>query len=241
MKTLDVWLVAIPMFIVCMMTSFLEPSWQGFLGRRPFSMAPNEIGLFLQTAVIIYMVVLVLAGMTMSCCGSAAQFFGGTIVAALGMLFIGPSPWFGDAVPMTQGVVLMGTMINYTGIAIVVPATVPIALDIFERAGYSQKQVAGASAAMFTIVICAGNAIGPPLGGFLIDMFGGLPATTTAYFMVAVTVAVPLTFILVFKYARRPERGCASKDGCVSRSQIPESAEYSAYAPDGEAAVGSAD
>jgi len=236
MKTLDVWLVAIPMFIVCMMTSFLEPSWQGFLGRRPFSMEPREIGVFLQTAVMIYIVVLVLAGMTMSCCGSAVQFFVGTVIASLGMLFIGPSPWFGDGVPMTEGIVLMGTMINYTGIAIVVPATVPIALDIFERAGYSQKQVAGASAAMFTIVICAGNAIGPPLGGFLIDSFGGLPQTTTAYFVVSAAIAVPLTFLLVLKYAKRPERGCASKEGCVSRTNVPGDEHVTSF-PDDEAAM----
>ena len=35
MKTLDVWYVGLPMFIVCMMTSFLEPSWQGFLAAHP--------------------------------------------------------------------------------------------------------------------------------------------------------------------------------------------------------------
>jgi MFS family permease len=113
---------------------------------------------------------------------------------------------------------------------------VPIALDIFERAGYSQKQVAGASAAMFTIVICAGNAIGPPLGGFLIDSFGGLPQTTTAYFVVSAAIAVPLTFLLVLKYAKRPERGCASKEGCVSRTNVPGDEHVTSF-PDDEAAM----
>ena len=87
----------------------------------------------------------------------------------------------------------------------------PISLDIFEAAGYTQKQVAGASAAMFAIVIPAGNALGPPLGGTLIDALHGLPWTATVYFCLVAIVAVPLVGVLVFKYAKRPEKGCAAR------------------------------
>ena len=92
-----------------------------------------------------------------------------------------------------------------------VPATVPIALDIFEANGYSQKQVAGASAAMFSIVICSGNAMGPPLGGLLIQLTGGLPMTATIYFCLAAAIAVPLNGVLVLKYGKRPSQGCAAR------------------------------
>jgi hypothetical protein len=35
----DTWIViALPMFMVCMETSFMEPAWQPFLGRPPFRM-----------------------------------------------------------------------------------------------------------------------------------------------------------------------------------------------------------
>ena len=55
--------------------------------------------------------------------------------------------------PQTQGIVLMGAMISYAGVAFFVPAMVPLALEVFERAGYKQKQVAGVSSAMFTLII----------------------------------------------------------------------------------------
>ena len=71
--------------------------------------------------------------------------------------------------------------------------------------------VAGASAAMFAIVIPAGNAIGPPLGGMLIDLLGGLPMTATVYFLLVYSVAVPMVGILVYKYAKRPEKGCMAQ------------------------------
>jgi len=210
MKTGDIWLVCIPMLCVCMMISFLEPSWQGFLGRAPFEMTPSEIGIFLQQAVVVYMIVLIVSGMTMSCCGAAVQFMIGTILGGIGLLLLGPSPWFGGAIPQTEGTALMGLMICYAGIGIVVPAMVPISLDIFEAAGYTQTQVAGASAAMFAIVIPAGNALGPPLGGFLIEVLHGLPWTATVYFCLIASVAVPCVGVLVFKYAKRPEKGCAA-------------------------------
>ena len=96
-----------------------------------------------------------------------------------------------------------------------VPAHVPVALDIFEANGYSQKQVAGASSAMFTIVICTGNALGPPLGGLLIQLTGGLPTTATIYFCLAASVAVPLNAILVCQYWKRPAQGCVARGPTV--------------------------
>ena len=107
-------------------------------------------------------------------------------------------------------------MINYTGLALVVPATLPIALDVFARAGYSQTAVAGASSAVFTIIICSGNALGPPLGGLMVSAFG-LPMTNTIYFLVTAVIGVPMTGVLVWKYAKAPEKGCASKDGCAGK------------------------
>ena len=95
----------------------------------------------------------------------------------------------------------------------------PIALDIFEAHGYSQKQVAGASAAMFSIVICSGNAMGPPLGGILIQALDGLPSTATAYFCLCMGVAVPLNGLLVYKYAKRPEKGCAARTQAPSEEE----------------------
>ena len=92
--------------------------------------------------------------------------------------------------PFYSSLCLSGALLTYVHAHVVcsrgarlaqVPATVPIALDIFEAHGYSQKQVAGASAAMFSIVICSGNAMGPPLGGILIQALDGLPSTATAY------------------------------------------------------------
>ena len=109
--------------IVCMMISFPEPAWQGFLGRPPFDMTPVQLGLFLNNATIVYMIVLVLSGCTMGCVGAALQFFVGTLLGAIGLLFIGPSPWFGGAIPQTQGVVLMGLMICFSGIGLVVRYT----------------------------------------------------------------------------------------------------------------------
>ena len=55
------------------------------------------------------------------------------------------------------------------------------------------------------------TAIGPPLGGMLIDLLGGLPMTATVYFLLVYSVAVPMVGILVYKYAKRPEKGCMAQ------------------------------
>ena len=79
--------------------------------------------LFLNNAIIVYMIVLIFSGCTMACIGPSVQFFLGTLIGAIGLLFIGPSPWFGGAIPQTQGIVLMGLMICFGGIGIVVRHT----------------------------------------------------------------------------------------------------------------------
>ena len=49
----DVAWLALPMVMVCMETSLMEPAWQAFLGRAPFHMGPQAIGAFLYYAIMI--------------------------------------------------------------------------------------------------------------------------------------------------------------------------------------------
>jgi len=205
----DTWYLALPMFMVCMETSLMEPAWQAFLGRAPFRLAPTAIGAFLNYAVIVYMIVLVFGGLCVGFLGPAIQYLFGAILSGVGLFFIGPSPLFGDVVPQTQGVVLMGAMVSYAGVAFFVPAMVPLALEIFERNGFKQKQVAGVSSAMFTLIICSANFVGPPLGGVLIDQLGGVPQTTTTYAIAVVAVST-LTCIPLCKYAKRLDKDLAA-------------------------------
>lgn len=158
-------------------------------------------------------VVLVFAGLLLPCIGPALQTAIGAVIAATGLLFIGPSPWFGESIPQTESVVLAGTMTTYAGLGIAIPAGLPLALEIYIRAGFTQKQVAGVSSALFVAMMAVANSIGPPVGGALVDALGGVPATTTTYFIIACLVAVPCIMVLCFKYIRRPDAGCASRDG----------------------------
>jgi predicted MFS family arabinose efflux permease len=135
----------------------------------------------------------------------------GILLSAVGLLFIGPSPWFGTAVPQTHGIVLMGAMICYAGVAIFVPAMLPLALDVFERAGYKQRSVAGVVSAMFTLIICAANFVGAPLGGLLIDQLSGVPITTSV-FAAAVVGVTACTLFPLAKYVQlgRSDKAIAS-------------------------------
>ena len=47
----------------------------------------------------------------------------------------------------TEGIVLMGVMLCYAGLGFAIPAGLPLALEIYERHGLSQKQVAGVTSA----------------------------------------------------------------------------------------------
>ena len=111
---------------------------------------------------------------------------------------------------------------------------VPFALQVYERNGFKQKQVAGVSSAMFTLIICTANFIGPPLGGILIDRLNGVPQTTTVYaiavIFISVCAAVPL-----WKYAKRLDqemiRACS---GPALDPKIEESVKALQAAEDGE-------
>lgn len=69
-------------------------------------------------------------------------------------------------------------------------------------------QVASASPAMYTIIICSANFLGPPLGGILIDHIS-VPATTTLI-AVAVVLISSLALFRVGKYIK-PGSGCCIK------------------------------
>ena len=207
----DVAWLALPMVMVCMETSLMEPAWQSFLGRPPFHMAPQAIGAFLFYAIVMYMAVLVFGGICIGVLGPAVQYLFGALLSGVGLLFLGPSPLFNNTVPTTEGIVLMGAMINYAGVAFFVPAMVPLALQVFERAGFKQKQVAGVTSSILTLLICSANFVGPPLGGFMIDQFGGVPVTTTVY-AIAVVLITSVAAIPLCKYAKRLDKEIAN--GC---------------------------
>jgi len=223
----DTWIViALPMFMVCMETSFMEPAWQPFLGRPPFRMLPVEIGAFLNAGVIVYMAVIIVGGFLISIFGPGLQYVGGAIFSGLGLYLIGPSPWFGGALPQTQIVVLLGYMLSNAGVAVFVPCMTPLALEVFDRAGYTQKQVAGASSAMFTMMVCSANFIGPPLGGALIDIFShmagqsqGVPWTTTVY-ATAVIIVSSLSLFRIRTYARPKSKMLARSCGYEEESPV---------------------
>jgi len=221
----DSWFLALPMIVVCMETSLLEPAWQGFLGRDPFRLPPAGIGAFLNYAVLVYMLMLIIGGMLVGYLGPAIQYMAGAILSGCGMFFIGPSPIFGGFFPQTEWTVLVGTMVNYTGVALFVPAMLPLGLEIYERAGFSQKQVAGVSSAMFTLVICSANFVGPPLGGLLIDHLGSVPKTTTVYGVGVITITV-LASVRLCAYAKRIDKDIAkafsSADALESAEAAPE-------------------
>ena len=206
----DTWFIALPMFMVCMETSLMEPAWQPFLGRRPFSLAPAEIGGFLNNAVIVYMIFLVVAGMCVNTLGPAVQYLFGAILSGVGLFFIGPSPLLNGAVPQNRGIVLMGAMVSYTGVAFFVPAIIPLCLEVFSRAGFGQKQVAGVCSSLMTLIICSANFIGPPLGGVLIDQLGGVPLTTTCYSFGVLIVSL-IAIAPLCKYAKRLDAECVER------------------------------
>jgi len=228
-EIVDTWVViALPMFMVCMETSFMEPAWQAFLGRAPFRMAPVEIGAFLNAGVIVYMGVIIVGGFLIGIFGPAIQYVSGAIFSGLGLYLIGPSPWFGGIFPQTQFVVLLGYMLSNAGVAVFVPCMTPLALEVFERAGYTQKQVAAASSAMFTMMVCSANFIGPPLGGALIDLFGnmageanGVPWTTTVYATAVIAVS-SLSLIRVGRYAKPRSKALARACGYADEDPAPE-------------------
>merc|ERR1712146_813243 len=75
------------------------------------------------------------------------------------------------------------------------------------------KQVAGVSSAMFTIIICSANFVGPPLGGMLIDALGGVPIVTTYYSVTVIAVSLGCVYPLC-KYAKRLDKDIAK--ACMS-------------------------
>ena len=165
--------------------------------------------------------------------GSAVQYLFGAILSGVGLIFVGPSPLFNNKVPTTQGIVLMGAMINYAGVAFFVPAMVPLALEVFERAGFKQKQVAGVTSSILTMLICSANFVGPPLGGFMIDQFGGVPVTTTVYAL-AVVIVTSVAAIPLCKYAKRLDKEIAN--GCKPLPVPGEKDQESASAEDSKKA-----
>ena len=89
-----------------------------------------------------------------------------------------------------------------------VPALTPMALEVYAHAGYTQRQVAGVSAALFTALVNLANIAGPLLGGALKASDGGLPLATTLYGLVGGGVSAVCCARLMCMYARRPDQGC---------------------------------
>ena len=211
LRTYETWLVALPTLVLSMVAAFLEPTWQLFLGAPPFNLSPKSVGVFLQLASLEYLVVLVLAGFMLPCIGAALQMMLGCLACATGLLLLGPSPLLRGAVPQTWPVVLIGTMITFGGIGTAIPALTPMALEVYARNGFSQKQVAGAAAALFTALINAANVAGPLLGGALKGTSGGLPLATTLYCLIGGSVSVACCARLLLVYVRRPGAGCCAR------------------------------
>ncbi len=125
---------------------------------RDFS-APNSV---LQWVVNMYS--LILAGLLLVA-GSAGDRFGRRKALALGMLIFGAGA-VGAALAQSSTALIAMRGVQGLGAAFVLPATLSIITDVFPR-GERAKAIA-----IWTAVGSMGIAIGPALGGFLVDEVG---------------------------------------------------------------------
>lgn len=208
----DVWLVALPTLVLSMVAAFLEPTWQLYLGSPPFLLSPQRVGLFLQGATLMYLLVLVLSGFLLPAVGPPPQMALGCAACVGGMLLLGPSPLLHGALPTTlQPTIIAGAVLTFGGIGAAIPALTPMALEVCHAHGLSQRQVASASASLFASLVHIANVLGPLLGGALKATGGGFPLATTIYALVGGAVCAVCCARLLMLYLRRPDAGCLAK------------------------------
>ena len=234
LKIWDVLTCMLPSLVTNFVMAYLEPAWQPFLGSR-MKMTPGSVGSFMMCGFIVNVVAMLISGATIPFLSATVLLFVGTFLQAPGLLLTGPSPLLMQAgVPQTPTVVLIGTVLFFGGLGLQVPSLTIIILMVYERAGYSQKQVAGLSSALFVGISALGNTLGPPIGGALIDQFG-FEQTVSASAIVFIVLVILPTGYVSYKYRAWPEKGCLARPSSQGkpRSQSAENTDESASAPTG--------
>ena len=131
----------------------------------------------------------------------------GSVALTVGMLLLGPSPLVASALPATSGVVLAGAMVTLGGVGAAMPALTPMTLEVCERHGLTQKQVAAASAGLFGALGHMSSVLGPLLGGAHKASEGGFSRATTLYCLYGGGLATLSCALLLTRYLRRPNAG----------------------------------
>lgn len=174
----DVWLIMGPVFFTLLSYFMMEPQFQPFL-HDAFSLRPSQIGLFLLVGVFTQTAFLTLSGGFVNQLGPRPLTLLGIVGYLAGMFFFGPSPLLhfeGGTFAVSTG----GYVLSCAGFGLIMPCVTIMILRIYHAHGYSQKQVAGVSAALYMSVMSAANILGPPLGGAIIGPMGGFAWLNTA-------------------------------------------------------------
>jgi len=217
----DVWMVMVPVFFTLLAYFMMEPQFQPFL-HGAFGLRPSQIGLFLLAGVFTQTAFLTLSGSLVNQMGPRPLTLLGIVGYLTGMFLFGPSPLLqlerGNFVVTAGGYVL-----SCAGFGLIMPCVTIMILRIYRAHGYSQKQVAGISAALYMSVMSAANILGPPLGGAIIKPIGGFAWLNTAIALAGLAGILLPIWAMVSKYghAEQPPAHAVSKarGSCSSRSK----------------------
>ena len=161
--------------------------------------------------VVINIVAMVSSGLAIQCLSAPVLLLVGSFLQIPGLLLMGPAPWLAAmGVHRSLPVVTGGMLLFYGGLGVQMPALNVVVLQIYERAGFTQKQVAGVSSALFAAISAAGNVLGPPIGGWITDI-SSFPVTAMVCGVSFVPLVVVPMAIVAVKYYKPPEVGCLAR------------------------------
>ena len=161
--------------------------------------------------VVINIVAMVSSGLAIQVLSASVLLFIGGCMEIPGLLLMGPSPWLeAMGVHRSLSTVTGGMLLFYGGLGVQMPAMNVVVLQIYERAGFTQKQVAGVSSALFAAISAAGNVLGPPIGGWITDI-SSFPVTAMVCGVSFVPLVVVPMAIVAVKYYKPPEVGCLAR------------------------------
>ncbi|CAI5456359.1 unnamed protein product [Caenorhabditis angaria] len=174
----EIWM---PLFgtIACAISlSFLDPTLTPHL--EAFNMSNTGIGLMFLLCGGVYTATAPIFGSYVDSyhCGALMMMFG-SLATILSMVFIGPSPLFGDLV--SKNLVVIGASLALLGVsasALYVPCF-QTCLDIVKSRGFEDNfHTYGCVSGIFQAAFGFGSFVGPTFGSFLMELIG-FPWTTT--------------------------------------------------------------
>ena len=214
-------------FMLMAAIAFLQPTIQPFMAEKPYSLDEVQVGLVYSSSLLTYTILSACAGPLASRIGNAVALTAGLVLMALSYLTLAPVPGpfnlarlsllpFLEVVTPAEALALAISSLCGMGLGgalAFVPANSLMVAE-GESLGLSVEESSDPIAALSMAAFTAGAAVGPLVGGVLVDWYGFRPACAIAGLFLLGNAVVVFVVVCGTRHGRRRKH----REGLHSRT-----------------------